>query len=218
MQSPYPGAARGLLGLLALKGGRHMNAIAEKLGPSATDMIRADHTRVLATFHRYAPDLSAREKRGLVDTICLALEVHAQIEEEIFYPAMQAIDPDIVAKSLPEHAEVKRLVLALRGMQPADAAFDATVMELMRKVIHHVADEETTLLPDAERRMAAELPELGLRMAKRRFELKAPRAGEMAGSMVRALSGKGMLIGAGAALIGGAIVAGLRSRTLRHHR
>ncbi len=194
-----------------------MNAIVEKLGPSATDMIRADHTRVLATFHRYAPDLTPREKRGIVDTICLALEVHAQIEEELFYPALQPIDPDLVAKSLPEHAEMKRLILALRGMSPGDAAFDATVMELMRKVIHHVADEETTLLPDAERRIADQLPELGVQMAKRRLQLKAPRAGEMVGSMAKALSGKGMLIGAGAALIGGAaLVAGLRARAPRH--
>ena len=174
-----------------------MNAIVEKLGPSATDMIRADHTRVLATFHRYSPDLSPREKRGLADTICLALEVHAQIEEEIFYPALQGIDPEVVAKSLPEHAEVKRLVLALRGMSPTEPAFDSTVMELMRKVIHHVADEETTLLPDAERQLAAELPELGLRMAK-------------------AMSGKGVLIGAGDALVGGALLArGLRARSMR---
>jgi hypothetical protein len=184
-----------------------MHAIVEKLGPSATDMIRADHTRVLATFHRYSPELTWREKRGLADTICLALEVHAQVEEEIFYPALQRIDPDIVAKSLPEHAEMKRLVLALRGMSPSEAGFDATVMELMRKVIHHVADEETTLLPDAERQMAAELPELGMRMAKRRLELKAPRTGEMLGSMAKAMSRKGMLIGAGAAVIGGALLA-----------
>jgi hemerythrin superfamily protein len=189
-----------------------MHAIVEKLGPSATDMIRADHTRVLAAFHRYAPHLSARQKRGLVDTMCLALEVHAQIEEEIFYPALQPIDPEIVAKSLPEHAEMKRLILALRGMSPTDSGYDATVMELMRTVIHHVADEETVLLPDAERRIPERLAELGVQMAKRRVALKAPRAGEMAGSMARALSGKGMLIGAGAALLGGALVA----RAMRH--
>jgi hypothetical protein len=193
-----------------------MNAIVEKLGPSATDMIRADHSRVLAVFHRYAADMTPREKRGLVDTICLALEVHAQVEEEILYPALQRIDPDIVAKSLPEHAEMKRLLLALRGMSPSEAGFDATVMELMRKVIHHVADEETTLLPDAERQMAGELPELGLRMAKRRLELKAPRAGEMVGSMAKAMSGRSMLLGAGAALAGGALLAWtMRSRSSR---
>jgi hemerythrin superfamily protein len=204
MQAPFP--ARRLLRTDATQEDA-MNAIVEKLGPSATDMIRADHTRVLAAFHRYAPDLSPREKRGIADTICLALEVHAQIEEEIFYPALQRLDPEIVAKSLPEHAEMKRLILALRGMSPSDLNFDATMMELMRKVIHHVADEETTLLPDAERQMPAELPELGVRMAKRRLELKAPRTGEMVGAMAKAMSGKGMLIGAGAALLGGALIA-----------
>ncbi len=193
-----------------------MNVIVEKLGPSATDMIRADHTRVLAAFHRYAPRLGPRQKRGLVDSMCLALEAHAQIEEEIFYPALQAIDPEVVAKSLPEHAEMKRLILALRGMTPTDPGYDAAVMDLMRTVIHHVAEEETTLLPDAERRIPERLGELGVQMAKRRVALKAPRTGEMAGSMARALSGKGMLIGAGAALIGGALLArGLRARSLR---
>ena len=55
--------------------------------------------------------------------------------------------------------------------------------------------------------MAAQLGELGMRMAKRRLELKAPRTGEMLGAMAKAMSGKGLLIGAGAALIGGAILA-----------
>jgi hypothetical protein len=184
-----------------------MNTILETVSPSATDMIRADHTRVLATFHRYAADASPRVKQGLVNTICLALEVHAQLEEEIFYPALRSIDPDIVAKSLPEHAEMKRLIGALRGMASSDPQYDATFMELMRKVVHHVADEETTLLPDAERALHDRLGELGARMAKRRLQLSAPRAREMARNMAQAGPGKGLLIGAGAAILGGAVLA-----------
>ena len=184
-----------------------MNAILKTVSPSATDMLRADHTRVLATFHRYAADASPRTKQGLVNTICLALEIHAQLEEEIFYPALRSIDPDIVAKSLPEHDEMKRLIARLRGMIPGEAQYDATFMELMRKVVHHVADEETTLLPDAERALEGELGELGARMAKRRMQLSAPRAGEMARNMARSVSGKGMLVGAGAAILGGALLA-----------
>jgi hemerythrin superfamily protein len=184
-----------------------MNAILNTVSPSATDMIRADHTRVLATFHRYTADASPRTKQGLANTICLALEIHAQLEEEIFYPALRSIDPDIVAKSLPEHQEMKRLITTLRGMTAGEAQYDATLMELMRKVVHHVADEETTLLPDAERALEGELGELGARMAKRRMQLSAPRAGEMARNMARSVSGKGMLVGAGAAILGGALLA-----------
>ena len=55
-------------------------------------------------------------------------------------------------------------------MQPGDAAYDETVMELMRDVLHHVADEETMLLPDAERRLGDQLNELGAQMTKRRLK------------------------------------------------
>jgi len=52
-------------------------------------------------------------------------------------------------------------------------------MELMREVIHHVADEETGLLPQAERVLGERLGELGARMMKRRIALMAPHAGEL---------------------------------------
>jgi len=52
--------------------------------PTVTNMIRADHTHVLATFHQYEVDTSPGTKRALVNTICAGLEIHAQLEEEIF--------------------------------------------------------------------------------------------------------------------------------------
>ena len=72
-------------------------------------------------------------------------------------------------------------------MQPTDARYDETFMQLMRGVLHHVAEEETTLLPEAERLMPERLAELGRRMTHRRLQLAAPRAGEVAASMARAL-------------------------------
>ena len=180
-----------------------MNAILKAVSPSATDMIRMDHTRVLASFHRYALDAQPRTKQGLVNTVCLALEIHAQIEEEIFYPALRSLDPQVVEKSVPEHQEMRRLIALLRAMDPAGPEeYDATFMELMRAVLHHVADEETTLLPDAERRLADRLGELGAQMSRRRVELGAPRAGELARNMARAVPPKAVMIGAGALLAG----------------
>jgi hypothetical protein len=178
-----------------------MNPIA-KLSPPITSMIRLDHTHVLATFHRYHVDDSAGTKRALVDTACLSLEIHAQLEEEIFYPALQAFEHDMVEKSVPEHQEMRELISRLRSMEPAEPTFDTTFMELMRTVIHHVADEETVLLPAAERLMPDRLNELGAEMTKRRLQLAAPRTGEIIGNTVRAMPASTMLLGAGALLAG----------------
>lgn len=171
--------------------------VANTLSPTITNMIRMDHTHVLTTFHQYEMDTSPQTKKALVDTVCLALEIHAQLEEEIFYPAMRelAADTPIVAKSIPEHNEMRR-------MEPADPAYDKTFLELMRDVMHHVADEETSLLPDAERLLADRLGELGAQMAKRRFQLSAPHAGEIALSAVRGFPATSVVVAAGALLAG----------------
>jgi hemerythrin superfamily protein len=167
-------------------------------------MIRMDHTHVLTTFHQYEIDASPQTKQALVNTACLSLEIHAQLEEEIFYPAMRqfAADSPAVQKSLPEHNEMRRLIAQLRAMEPTDATYDQTFMELMRDVMHHVADEETTLLPDAERLMPQRLGELGAQMTKRRLQLAAPRAGEIAVNTVRGMPATSMLVAAGAVLAG----------------
>ena len=171
-----------------------MNAIIRKLSPSAADLIRADHTRVLASFHRYSLASSPRVKRGLVDSICLSLEVHAQIEEEIFYPAMREAGSALVKELIPGHEEMRRLIATLRDLDAGDAQFDQTFMELMRDVMHHVADEETILLTHAESILGDRLGELGGQMMRRRVRLAAPRGAEMARNTARAGSANGMLI------------------------
>jgi hemerythrin superfamily protein len=191
-----------------------MNAIIKSLSSSATDMIRADHTRVLALFHRYDLRANARMKQGLVNSICLALEIHAQIEEEIFYPAMRGMDASVVEKSIPEHDEMRRLIATLRSQDPSSAQYDQTFLQLMRNVIHHVADEETTLLPDAERLLAERLPEIGAQMTKRRLQLSAPRAGEMVANTARAMPRNTALVAAGALLAGAFVFR--RALTRRH--
>ncbi|HSV16919.1 MAG TPA: hemerythrin domain-containing protein [Casimicrobiaceae bacterium] len=163
------------------------NQLVKRLAPGATDMIRGDHTRVLALFHRYRLETPPARKQALAEMICLALEIHARIEEEIFYPAMRRVDPDLIDKSVPEHNEMRRLITRLRETPPTNAAHDAALMALMRDVMRHVADEETLLLPEAERALADELPELGARMTRRRLELAMPRAGDVARNGLRAL-------------------------------
>jgi hypothetical protein len=180
-----------------------MNMISQNISPSATHLIQADHSKVMVAFHKYHADTNPGTKRALVNTICLLLEIHAQLEEEIFYPAVGAIDPGMVEKNVPEHDEMRGLISQLRQMEPTSSNYDDTLMKLMRSVIHHVADEETTLLPDAEQRLGqARVSELGSQMNKRKLELMMPHAGEIAMNAARAMPASTMLMSAGALLAG----------------
>jgi hypothetical protein len=183
--------------------------------PKATTMIRMDHTHVMALFHRFKADASAGKKRALVSNACLALEVHAQLEEEIFYPALRSVivgDPTL-EKSKPEHDEMRRLIEELR-----DQVDDDKFLNLMRIVIHHVADEETRLLPAAERLLGDQLADLGADMTKRRIELLKPHLGELAASTARSFpsaAAAGVLLTAGAVAVGAML---LSRRTNGHYR
>ncbi len=189
-----------------------MTSILSRMSPTITNMIRMDHTHVVSAFHQYQLDTPARVKKGLVDNICLALEVHAQLEEEIFYPAMREVAPDdVLDKSKPEHDEMRSLIARLRALQPQDAGFDQTVFDLMRTVLHHVAEEETQLLPKAERLLSGQLSEMGSRMTRRRLQLLGPRSGELAGSMARSMSSGTLLAAAGALAAAGGLLLARRS-------
>lgn len=181
-----------------------MSSLLSQLSPSATNQIRLDHTHVLAAFHQYETGSSQRLKKGLADTVCLAIEIHAQLEEEIFYPALRlVVEDENMRKSGPEHEEMRGLIARLRNMPVGDPAFDDTFFELMRHVMHHVADEETLLLPAAERLIPNQLQALGAQMARRRMELVGPRTPEIASSMVRSMS-VGAVAAAGSAVLAGA--------------
>jgi len=183
-------------------------------------MIRLDHTHVLSTFHQYKASAPVRVRKGLANTLCTALEIHAVLEEEIFYPAVRrVVQDDVILARMSEHQEMKRLIATLRQMEPQARDFDETVMALMRDVIHHVADEETVLLPLAERDLADELGALGVAMTKRRIQLVAQSAGEIAVNMARATSGnKVALAFAALSVAAGSVVLARATRRSRGGR
>lgn len=168
-------------------GNRLAQSAQRTLAPGITRMIRMDHTHVLALFRRYRPGTSANRKRALIANACLALEIHAALEEEIFYPELaKVIGPDeVLEKSASEHDHMRHLIGVLRGGDPLDRGYEDTVRELMRTVLHHVADEESILLPRAEELMGERLGELGMRMTRRRMELLRPHLGEVAMTTVK---------------------------------
>ncbi len=168
-------------------GQRAMVTARDSLTPGITTMIRLDHAHVMALFRRFRPSTSASRKEALVTSACLALEVHAQLEEEIFYPALLEVagHSAILDKSEPEHNEIRKIIGLLRTLEVGDPAYDDMFQMLMRAVLHHVADEESTLLPLAESALSDRLAELGMRMTRRRMELLRPNLGKVAVTTAR---------------------------------
>lgn len=162
-------------------GRRAFRAAATPLTPYITTMIEIDHTHVLALFRRVRPWTSSSRKRAIVANACLALEVHAQLEEEIFYPALRNVlgSSKILDKSVPEHNGMRDLIRVLRGKDVNDPDYDETVYSLMRTVLHHVADEESILLPKAEILLGDSLTDLAMQMTRRRMELLRPNLNQV---------------------------------------
>lgn len=180
-----------------------MPSLVSKMAPSIISLIRLDHTHVMATFHQYMLHSSPGKKRAIVNTICLAVEMHAQLEEELFYPEMRKVSHDeaVLDKSVPEHNEMRALMDRLKGADPSSHGYDQTVMRLMREIMHHVADEETTLLPEAEKYISKDrLSELGAQWTQRRLRMARPHAGEIAINTVRSFPKPSLLALAGAVL------------------
>ena len=143
---------------------------------NATDVLRADHRKVEGLFSQYAAREGQSFQQGpLVKQICQELEVHAQIEEEIFYPAVRASlseeDEQIVAEAIKEHQTVKDLVVQLKGMGASDASAGSTVRQLKECVMHHVAEEENEMLPRAEKLLDDQLESLGAQLQQRKRQL-----------------------------------------------
>jgi hypothetical protein len=164
-------------------GRQGLNAIT----PDITTMIRMDHTHVLALLRRFKPDISTSRKLAIVRNACLALEIHATLEEEIFYPALREVTgPNpILDKSVPEHDRMRTMIAALREMPYESVVYDDAFRMLMREVLHHVADEETVILPLAEGVIPEQLADLGLQMMRRRAQLLGPQLQDVAVTAAR---------------------------------
>src|SRR5262245_9389952 len=108
----------------------------------AIKLLKADHKEVSDMVEKYENGrLSQDRKLAIEKQICLALTVHAQIEEEIFYPAARDAmrdGEDLLDEAEVEHGSIKELVAAIEDGSPDDELFDARVKVLGEYVKHHV--------------------------------------------------------------------------------
>lgn len=147
---------------------------------SALALLKQDHREVEEMFDDFKELDGDAAKAKLAQNICLALKVHTQIEEEIFYPAARKAtkDDDLLNEALVEHAGAKHLIAEIEKMKPGDDLFDAKVTVLGEQIKHHVGEEEEELFPEIED-STMDVVAVGKQMAARKKELMA-QSGAMA--------------------------------------
>jgi hemerythrin superfamily protein len=144
----------------------------------AIALLKADHREVEAMFEQFEKSRSESKKLDLATKICIALRVHTQIEEEIFYPSSRGkrqVEDDLLDEAYVEHDGAKKLIAEIETMQPSEQFYDAKVKVLSEMIKHHVKEEEQR---DG---LFAQAKKAGLDMAQLGAELKARKDELMAG-------------------------------------
>ncbi|MGH8886420.1 MAG: hemerythrin domain-containing protein [Egibacteraceae bacterium] len=140
----------------------------------ALRLLTEDHEKVRGLFRQFE---SAQERddtsamRSTTAEIIQELKVHTQIEEQVFYPAVQAGDGDkldaMVREGIEEHHVVDLLIEEIEGLDAGDKAFAAKMTVLIENVEHHAEEEESELFPKTRTALGADrLETLGARLEK----------------------------------------------------
>ncbi len=137
------------------------------------DFLRADHMRVELLFVQSKVVKDKKIKEKLIKKIVQNLNSHAQIEEEIFYPACEKISQlkPMILEAREEHHQFKILVDELDKLSIDDESLDAKLSVIIEDVMHHVRDEENDLFPKVGKAMSQnKLEKLGQQLQTRKVK------------------------------------------------
>ena len=148
--------------------------MAETKSQDAIALLKADHRAVEELFGKFEKASGDGRKQSIAEEICLELSVHAQIEEEIFYPACEGmVDEDLLKESYVEHDGAKVLIAEIINGEPSDEFYDSKVKVLQEEIEHHVEEEEKRMegLFAQARKAGLDMDALGEQLAARKAEL-----------------------------------------------
>ncbi len=148
--------------------------------PLAISLLKKDHREVAGWFEEYEQLEAEAEKLELFQKIALALKVHTQIEEEIFYPAERGeVEDDMLDEAYVEHDGAKKLIAEIEAMTPDEQFYDAKVKVLGEYITHHVKEEEQPGGIFAQAKKGDEdLDAMGERLKARKQELMTQLGGK----------------------------------------
>ena len=152
----------------------------------AVDLLDADHIAVSKLFAVYrrlcGQDAPSDEKQSVAEQICEELTIHAQLEEEIFYPQVrEAINcDDLLDEAEVEHGTAKDLITQISNMSPDDDLYDARVRVLGEYIDHHVNEEREGIFVKA-RKSRLDLLAIADELSERKRELMDEYRAEQVG-------------------------------------
>ena len=146
-----------------------------------TQALMQDHEYVRQLFQRYLSTQDELVKQQAGPQICDALQMHTSLEEAVFYPRVQDIDPALVEKCEDDHQQADELLVQLQELQPGEPAYDDLMQQLRDAIIAHIEVEEQQLFP-AVRNSAMDLQDLALRMQAYESNLISSQAASGKGS------------------------------------
>lgn len=141
----------------------------------AIKLLTEDHNKVKKMFKEFERLCKKNDEEGkeeLATQICKELSIHAQLEEEIFYPAArEAIDDDdTMNEAMVEHASAKDLIAQIQSTSASDPMYAALVTVLGEYINHHVEEEQNEIFPKVKK-SKIDLEEIGLEIAERKEAL-----------------------------------------------
>ena len=142
------------------------------------ELLKKDHEKVSGLMKRLetTTERAVKTREELFSQLKEELDVHAQIEEAIFYPALQieTETEDITREALEEHKIVKTLLAELDSAAKDDAQWSAKFTVLKEMVEHHVEEEEGEMFKQARQALdKEELDELGEEMNEEKKRMLA---------------------------------------------
>jgi hemerythrin-like domain-containing protein len=149
------------------------------MSTDAIVLLKNDHKEILKTFRDFenAGENATKKKGDLVDKIIELLTVHTYIENEVMYPRVRTLVPELeddIDESYEEHHVADLLVVELASMSPDADRFDAKATVLIENVRHHIEEEEDEWFPKVREALGRkQLQEIGAEMEEARA--KAPR-------------------------------------------
>ena len=149
------------------------------MSTDAIVLLKNDHKEIRKVFRDFekAGENATVKKGQLVDKMIELLTVHTYIENEIMYPEVRKLVPDLeddILESYEEHHVADLLVMELAQLKPQDERFDAKTSVLIENVSHHIEEEEDEWFPQVREALGRkELQEIGARMLEMRKD--APR-------------------------------------------